>query len=265
MFPHIHIFERPIPVYGILLIVSGVAMWLLLTALSKKEKHLCHNDILSTYLIAICGGIIGAVTLRPIMRFIEVAVFWERYAAVPAGILLQSIVGEIVFYGGLLGAMAAIFIFCSKYKIKVIPLLDLFAPTMALGHAIGRLGCLLGGCCYGVEVSHTHPFAIIYPPSSLSAPAGLPLLAVPLIEAIFLFLLFVVLLFLRKRSDRPGLCASVYLIAYSIARFVLEFFRGDLIRGRFGPLTTSQYISITLFVFGIAYFARTGYIAKRKT
>ena len=131
---------------------------------------------------------------------------------------------------------------------------DLAAPSLALAHAVGRIGCFFGGCCYGIEVSHNHPFAIVYPPASLGAPSGIPLLAIPLIEAVFLLLLSLILIFIYLKSRKNGLCASLYLLIYPAGRFMLEFYRGDIIRGSYGLFTTSQIISAAVFVFGIGYF-----------
>jgi len=256
MWPHINIFGNVIPTYGILMVVGGFAAWLVVMALAKAKKMVPSSDANLAYLIGICGGIVGAVSLRPIMKIIEVALRWNRYDFASASDFFSYVFGEIVFYGGFIGGLIAILIFCYKFKIKIIPLFDIFAPALALAHAIGRVGCIFGGCCYGIAVSPTHPFSFIYPPTSLGAPHGIPLLAVPLIEAVFLFALAIALATVYLVRKKPGLGASIYLLVYPIGRFILEYFRGDIVRGNYWMFTTSQIISILVFIFGVIYFIR---------
>ena len=90
-----------------------------------------------------------------------------------------------------------------------------------------------------------------------SAVEAVPLFAAPVIEAGFLLILSAVLTLIYLKSDRAGLCASIYLLIYPIGRFTLEFFRGDMLRGRYGMFTTSQFISAGIFIFGICYFGFT--------
>ncbi len=257
MLPFLHFFGKSIPTYGLLVLLGAFAAWLLICLLAKTGDRVNRSDASLTYLIAVAGGFVGAVVLRPIMKTIEVAVFWEKYKIISAENLLHYIVGEIVFYGGLLGGLFAVFLFCRSFKISAFSMLDLFVPAIALGHAIGRIGCLCAGCCYGISVPVGHPFAIVYPPASLEAPPGVPLLAVPLIESVFLFVLAAVLSVLYAKVNMQGLCLSVYFLLYPVERFILEFYRGDLVRGTYGPFTTSQYISAALFAFGVCLLALT--------
>jgi len=236
------------------MVVAAAVAWLLILALIRRTRHLEAGDASLTFLIAICGALIGAFMLRPVMKMVEVIIYWDQLRMVPSGELLSYVFGEIVFYGGLLGAITAIVLFCRKYDISIVRVFDLFAPAVALGHAIGRVGCFFGGCCYGIAVSQNHPLSVVYPHTSLAAPSGVPLLALPLIESVFLLALSVALTVLYLKNKIPGYCAAVYFLSYSIGRFILEYFRGDIIRGRYGPFTTSQYISIAVLVFCICYY-----------
>ncbi|MCL2574213.1 MAG: prolipoprotein diacylglyceryl transferase [Defluviitaleaceae bacterium] len=254
MSPFINIFDIAIPVYGLLAIVAAFVAWFVAMLLSKKKKWIDSGDVSLAFLIGISGGVAGAFLLRPITKLVEVFIFWGRYEFASASEFFDYLFGEIVFYGGFLGGLIAIVIFCRKYKIKIIPLFDIFAPALALAHAIGRVGCFFGGCCYGMIMPYSHPLSIIYPAASLGAPSGVPLLAMPLIEASFLLILSIVLAILLLARKTPGLSASTYLIMYPLGRFILEFFRGDIIRGNYGLLTTSQVISVLVFIFGFGYF-----------
>jgi phosphatidylglycerol:prolipoprotein diacylglycerol transferase len=248
-----------IPVYGVSLVLAAIAAWFLIMTLSKL-KGLISGDASFAYLMGICGGVIGAYALRPIMRSVEVALSWEQYKIIPVGGLLNYMFGEVVFYGGLIGGLVSLLLFCRSFNIKTAPLLDLFAPALALAHAIGRLGCYFAGCCYGIEVNHNHALSVTYPHTSLGAPPNVPLLAVPLIESALLFVLCVALSVIYIISKRSGFTAMLYLLVYPAIRFTLEFYRGDTERGIFGLLSTSQYISIVMVAFGITYYA----IASRK-
>jgi phosphatidylglycerol:prolipoprotein diacylglycerol transferase len=151
--------------------------------------------------------------------------------------------GGFVFYGGLIFGLS-FFIFFSlwlkKFNFKNSYLL---IPGLVFGHAIGRVGCFMAGCCFGrqcdlpwsvtLEGVHRHP--------------------VQLYEAFYLLLFG---LYAIKRSSSKGLnsIASIYLIYYSVGRFFLEYFRGDDIRGLFWlNLSTSQYVSVFLFLSGILW------------
>ena len=250
----INIFGIDIPMFGILVVCATVLAWTMIVTIAKKTNKFNTSDATYSFLIGMCGGVIGACTIRPSMKLIEVILFWEHYQTVSVGELADYMMGEFVFFGGLLGGMIAVFLFCKKFKIRILPLFDLAAPALALGHSIGRIGCFFGGCCYGIEVSHENIFSIIYPPDSLIAPSGVPLLAIPLIEAVFLLVLAIILTVVYFNTNRNGICATIYLLTYSVGRFIIEFFRGDAIRGNYGLLTTSQYISIAIFIFGIVYF-----------
>lgn len=152
--------------------------------------------------------------------------------------------GGFVFYGGLLAGALFLGIFRLLGNPLRAEILWPILPALCLGHAIGRIGCLLAGCCYGsptewwwglwINHSHRHP--------------------TQLLEAIVLFSLGI---FLLKSKQSRVLLFIYYLLIYGAARFLLEFLRGDEIRGSWGPLTPSQWISlagISIAVLGLIYF-----------
>jgi len=262
MHPFIHILWRDVPSYGIMML-AGICAGLLVTTVLcgplKKNRTINRTDVLLTSLIAIAGAITGAYLLRPLIKIVEVAIRWDYFSQVLAGDLINYIFGEIVFYGGLIGGVAAAMLFCRKFKISFVAVSDAIAPAIPAGHAIGRIGCLMGGCCYGIEVDPGHPFAIVYPQQSLLAPHGVPLLAVPVIEAVVLVVISAIVIFAYVKIQIKGLSVGLYLFQYSIARFVLEFFRGDALRGVYGGISTSQIISMVIFaasVLWLVYFIR---------
>jgi len=156
-----------------------------------------------------------------------------------------------VVYGGIITALFVGFIFCKIKKISFLEMGDIIAPSTALVQGFGRIGCLLAGCCYGME---THsPFSITFSHSDY-APNGVALFPSQPVSSALNFINFAILTIASMKFDKPGQIFALYLINYSIGRFGIEFFRGDLIRGSVGILSTSQFISVFIFIFGIAFF-----------
>ena len=133
--------------------------------------------------------------------------------------------------------------------------LDLVVPSIALAQGFGRIGCLLAGCCYGRETSS--PFSIIFSRSQF-APNGIPLLPTQIVSSVFDFANFFVLLLLARKNPPAGRISAFYLIFYSLGRFVIEFYRGDLIRGSVGSLSTSQFISLFVALAGFILLWKSG-------
>lgn len=151
--------------------------------------------------------------------------------------------GGLVFYGGFLAAFATAAFFIRRHAMPLWRTLDILVPGLALGHAIGRLGCFFAGCCYG-EIAHL-PWAItFYHPESL-APTGIPLHPTQLYSAANNFAIFAFLWFYRTRKRFDGQIFWLYVLIYGVTRTIIEIFRGDF-RGQYilGFLSTSQVIGI---------------------
>jgi len=249
----VEVFGLQIASYGLFMILGAVAAWFLIRLLAGADGKE-NGDISLVFLICVCGALAGAFTLRPLMKIPEVIIHWEHFRQMPVDVFFSYMFGEIVFYGGLIGGIVAMLLFCGRYKIPAVPIADLFAPALAAAHSVGRIGCFLGGCCYGIPVRAAHPFAVTFPPASMGAPAGTPILATQLIEAAGLLMIAAILVLVYKKtaSRINGLTVSLYAALYSVLRFVLEFYRGDLARGIYGPFSTSQYISLALFIVSAA-------------
>jgi phosphatidylglycerol:prolipoprotein diacylglycerol transferase len=157
-----------------------------------------------------------------------------------------------VFYGGFLAAVAVAIWFSRKHQISFMKLSDLFAPGIALGLAIGRLGCFSSGCCYGhpTNVPWAVTFTNPYSQQIVGVPLNIPLHPVQLYESTTSFLIFLLLWQHLKKRKFTGQTFVLFLSLYSVARFILEFFRGDEDRGIWlnGMLSTSQIISLGLFL-----------------
>jgi phosphatidylglycerol:prolipoprotein diacylglycerol transferase len=148
--------------------------------------------------------------------------------------------GGLVFYGGALAAATVVLLFARRRSWSLGNVADLLAPSLAFGHALGRVGCFLAGCCYGKVSS----FGVRFPPASVAyhelAHAGLvtpgapltPALApTQLYEALGEALLFTLLVLLRRRRGFPGSLALIYAMGYALLRAAVEVLRGDTSRG----------------------------------
>jgi len=191
-----------------------------------------------------------------------------RYRENPRDIFtLDTLQAGGVFYGGLIAALAIAWWYMRKTRLPLWKTADVFAPGIALGHGIGRLGCFSAGCCWGVEC-HL-PWAVTFhnPVANelVGVPLGRPLHPTQLYEALAEFAIFGLLYRQTGKAHRPGAIISLYLVLYSAARFVVEFFRsheqGNLMGG---PLDTSQWISVVLCVLGGAYLLRARKLAVAK-
>lgn len=172
--------------------------------------------------------------------------------------------GGLVFQGGVLGAIIVGIYYTRKHKMEVFKTADVFMPGLALGHAIGRIGCFFAGCCYGRQCSLDAPFAVIFPHDPLSvAPPGIPLYPTQLFESFGEFAIFGFLLWYRRHKPFDGAVFLVYLMIYSVLRSVLEMYRGDKIRGFvIEPyLSNGQFISLVTIIVCLFLWV---YLKKRK-
>lgn len=220
--------------YG-LMIAMGVIAAYVTACIRAKRLKIDPQPIDMLLIWILVGGIGGAKLLYWLTQIPQIIQ--------NPGILLDFADGFVV-YGGIIGGILATFFYCKWKKLHFLVYFDLLIPSVALAQGFGRIGCFLAGCCYGRETSGA--CAVVFPHGS-SAPAGVPLVPIQLISSGLNFLLFLVLVLSARRKKWEGQVAALYLVLYSIGRFVVEFFRGDLGRGTVGPLSTSQFISILLF------------------
>ena len=177
-------------------------------------------------------------------------VYIEYWKSNPIGAFNFSF-GGLVFYGGLIGAVLGVYIYCKQYKMPFMPLTDIFAPLIPFVHGVGRIGCFMAGCCYGKEY---HGFGSVQFPENSLMPQldDVPRIPVQLIEAGLNFIIAVVLLVVQKKKKmKTGQLLGIYLVYYTIIRYLMEMMRGDSVRGAVGGVSTSQIISIILIPIGI--------------
>ncbi|GMO64544.1 MAG: prolipoprotein diacylglyceryl transferase [Endomicrobiia bacterium] len=212
----------------------------------SKEKLISHDELYSLFVYMVIFAIIGA---RSFFVFIN----FRDFVLYPLDIFkIRN--GGLVYYGGFISAVTFMFIYAyaKRKKIILFNLGDFFAPALALGHAIGRIGCFFAGCCYG-KASNL-PFAVMFTDKYSLAVRGVNLHPTQLYESITNFLLFIFLHFYSKKNSKskvPGVSLAIYLVSYAIARFIIEFFRDDCMGMYCFGFSISQIISIFLFIAGV--------------
>lgn len=236
--------------YGVLVALAFLtALWM--TSRLGKEAGLNVEAVTNLGVYCALAAIAGA----KLMMFLVDIPYYSQHPR--EFFSLSTLQAGGVFYGGLIAALLVAWWYMRRTKLPLLKSADVFAPGIALGHGIGRLGCFSAGCCWGVEC-HL-PWAVTFrnPVANdlVGVPLGRPLHPTQLYEAIAEFAIFGFLYWQFHKPHHRGAIISLYLMAYSAARFVVEFFRyheqGNLLGG---PLDTSQWISLGLFALGAAYF-----------
>ena len=138
--------------------------------------------------------------------------------------------GGLVFFGGFIGGALGAIIFLRIKKMDIWKTADVISPGLALGHSVGRFGCLFAGCCYGKSCSL--PIAITFTNPDSLAPLNIPLHPTQLYMIASNFVLFLILLAIQRRKRFNGMVFLSYIMLYSAFRSIIEFFRGDF-RGTF--------------------------------
>ncbi len=227
-----------------------------LTALWLAAREARKQGIPSARIFDLCFYILLAAIVGSRLFFILINA--EHYLRHPLD-AIKLWEGGLVFYGGMILAIPVTLWYVKKFGVNVWVTADIFAPPIAIGHAIGRLGCLAAGCCYG-KAAENLPWGIIFTDPECLAPTNVKLHPTQLYESAGELLIFVALIALRNRKTFNGELFMVYLACYAVLRFIVEFFRGDAGRGFLAEgLSLSQGISTLLFIAGVA-----GFIALRK-
>jgi len=226
--------------WGAMVTLGFLAGILCVLWLAKREG-LARDNILDLAFFVLLGSIIGA-------RLFYVIQFWRDFQDNLWRIFAVQ-EGGLVFYGGFLGAIAVIAAYVYLKKLDLWKLLDVIAPGVALGYAIGRIGCFLNGCCYGIPTQL--PWGITFPPGSLANYefGARPLHPTQLYASIAGLLIFAILMLIRRYKKFDGFIALLGIILYSSYRFAIEFIRIN--PTYFGHLTGAQIIAAGLFIIAL--------------
>ena len=241
------VFGKQIFSYGVMAALGFLAAILTWTWLGRRERRPdgFASDLGLWLMVAGIGG----------SRIAYVAANWSQYRDAPLDVVRID-QGGLVFYGGLVLASAALVAFARLRRVPLWHLADFAIPGLAVGHALGRIGCFLNGCCYGVPAAADACCGVVF--STASEPGrlfeGIPLHPVQLYEAACLFIIWAILLRAYPRRKKDGNVFALYLLLYPPCRFLIEFFRGDD-RISWIALDVAQLVSIALFLAGVLLFA----------
>jgi phosphatidylglycerol:prolipoprotein diacylglycerol transferase len=223
-----------------LMIGVGILCALLIAGKRAKKRALDADFIYGLGIVSLVFGFIGAKLLYCI---VEINALLDE----PMRILSGS---GFVLYGGIIGGILAAMIYCKFKRVSFLQYFDLAVPSVALAQGFGRIGCFLAGCCYGRGTDTAIGIAFYNSPI---APNGVKLIPTQLFSSAGNFLIAVVLLIYARKDRKKGKVGALYLILYSVGRFIIEFFRNDY-RGSIGVLSTSQFISLIILVIGTLMF-----------
>ena len=268
--------------YG-LMIGLGFAAAVFAGCFLARRKGLSEDDFTNMAIWVLVIGFMGGKLLHVIVEF-------KAFLANPMSVLGSE---GFVVYGGVITGILSIVVYCKVKKLNCLDYLDIFGAVVPINQSLGRIGCFLAGCCYGRETDSC--LGVVFPEGCI-APAGVKLLPTQLFMSVGDLVIFIALTlyFVRtkavhvpeksgnmnetenadngKKSKKsvkylepvkvtnPGCTAALYLVMYSVGRFIIEFFRNDE-RGAVGVLSTSQFIAIFTCIAGVILFV---YTSKRK-
>src|SRR3990170_6071875 len=234
--------------YGLMYVIAIlVGSVLIRKEVERKNIALIPDDVMNFIVWTVIGGIIGA-------RAYYVVFNWGYYGANPSEIPAIWH-GGLAIHGGLLGGITAAWFYLRRKSVPFWRMADAVAPALILGQAFGRFGNFMNGDAHGRPTDA--PWGIVFPPESIAGSEypGVPLHPTMLYEMVINLSLFLFLWFgLRKREYKNGFIFAMYLMIYSLGRFVVENFRADSLM--MGPLRVAQVVSLTLALIALGVIVK---------
>lgn len=226
--------------YGFMIAIGILAAGWFVTK-RTKERGYNEDDIFNLIIFTVIGGIIGGKLLF---------IITEIKSIIKNPKMLLDFGNGFVIYGAILLGALTIYLYCKRKKWNTLDILDNTVPGVALAQGFGRIGCFLAGCCYGAPTDLI--IGVEFPADSLAI-TGVHLHPTQLYSAAFDFALAAFLIVYSRKNRPAGKTTGMYLIIYSIGRFLVEFLRDDP-RGTVGILSTSQFIAIFTLIAGVIIF-----------
>jgi phosphatidylglycerol:prolipoprotein diacylglycerol transferase len=239
-----------VPTYGLLVAAAFlVAIWL--TSRLARGVGMNSERVVDLAILCAIAGMIGA---KLTMFLFD----WNYYSRTPCDIFsVGTLLAAGVYQGGLVLAIVVAVFYMRKHKMPGLRTADVFAPGIAIGHGIGRLGCFAAGCCWGAKTDL--PWAVTFTKPSANeltgVPLGVPLHPTQIYEALLEAGILAFLLWRFRRPHGDGAILGWYLVLYSIARFAVEFLRHHD-QGLVLGLSLTQWISAGTIVAGVVLLAR---------
>jgi phosphatidylglycerol:prolipoprotein diacylglycerol transferase len=236
--------------YGVL-VATGFLLGLGFAVRQAKKEGIPSYKIVDLGFYILLSAIIGS-------RLFFIFINTSHYIKNPLDIF-KLWEGGLVFYGGILFAVPTVIWYAKKNGLALWSMADVFAPSIAIGHSIGRIGCFFAGCCYG-KPAEGLPWAVTFTNPQSLAQIGIPLHPTQLYESAGEFINFLLLITLSRHKSFDGQLFLTYVLFYSGLRFIVEFFRGDIGRGFITyNISLSQGLSVLMFLIALG-----GYIVLRK-
>src|SRR6266496_95597 len=234
-----------------MLVALGVLIGLWISVRNSEKQGIKPENAWDFGIAIVLAGILGAKILYVILEWRTGHSYGQN---MPEIFTIDTLQAGGVFSGGLVAAFIVAAWFLRKHQMPALATCDAFSPGLAIGHAIGRVGCFAAGCCYGKPTHHfwgvtfTNPLARAW----VGTPLNEALEPTQLFESAVELANFFILMWMLKRKKFDGQVFAAYLILYGVARYFLEFIRDDPGRGSvFGGLMTgTQLISICLVITG---------------
>jgi phosphatidylglycerol---prolipoprotein diacylglyceryl transferase len=248
VFPRLfHIGHFSLPTYGFL-VATGVVVGLIVSVRMARRQGIDPEKTWNLGILVVLFGILGAKVLLIVND-------WGYYMAHPGEIFsMYTLQAGGVFSGGFLAALGVAIWYVHKHRMPPLATCDAFAPGLALGHAIGRVGCFAAGCCWGKPTSA--PWGVTFTNQLantwVGTPLHVPLEPTQLFESAVELANFFILYWLIRHKKFDGQVIGAYMFLYGFARYFLEFLRDDPGRGIVfgGAMTGTQLISILLVIAG---------------
>ncbi len=237
MLPYLYIGPFTIPSYGFCMTV-GIIVACLVALYRVRVRGGNFDSLLMVTAVAFAIGLCCAKIAYYVFSYGIGRLFCELKSGDFSGFSDAGLVYYGGLIGGVIGALLAIKLNRYDFDIHV----NAITPCVPLGHAFGRIGCLFAGCCYGM------PYDGRLAVHSVFVDSQQMLFPIQAVESVCNIALFVILILYTKKSKKGLQTLSLYLVSYSVIRFVIEFFRGDLIRGIYWGLSTSQWISVLIIL-----------------
>ncbi|SHI46152.1 prolipoprotein diacylglyceryl transferase [Parasporobacterium paucivorans] len=246
MHPFIHIFGKEIAAYAVMsllgILACAIAIYLLNRTQPLRKDQFSHIAAASLLGLLLGGHFLYGITRLPdiLSALGDGQLNFSSFHGINDFFSLYF--GGLVYFGGLFGALAGGYLYCRYSRLNTRTYMNALAPAIPLFHAFGRIGCFLAGCCYGIAsdcgFTYTHALS--------EAANNIKRFPVQLLESLLEFALFILLAFLLVKFRNRYSLVRIYLLCYSLIRFLDEFLRGDEIRGFLGPFSTSQWISLII-------------------
>lgn len=232
--------------YGFFIVIGAVLGVTYVARQTKKNYNLSLDTVNTLFLLLLIAAIVGG----------KVFLFFERpgfYSSNPKELFTGN---GFVFYGSLLFTIPVMLYFFKKHSLPVLAMLDIMAITTCIVHFFGRIGCLMAGCCHGIEWHG--PFAVTFSDPACLAPLNTPLHPTQIYSALMILTILTTLLIIKQIKRFDGQLFLLYLMLYATGRSIVEIFRGDISRGYVieGYVSHSQFISIVVFIVALYFYKK---------